>query len=350
MPEFACATCRTGIADRASHERMFGVRQSPAAPMTLSPTTRQRVLFLFLCFVWGTTWLAMKVGIATVPPGLFAGSRWTLAGLILLAVRKAQGEQIRVTPRLVGRLVVVAVLMVTLNQVIQLYGLKYVTAGLAAVISSALTPISLLGFSVALGQDRFSPRQLAAMAVGIAGIVMLFGPDAVAGTLDAWAMLGAAGVTIGCLCYSAGSVMALPLMRSLAPTQMAAMTNLIGGLILLSASLLFEPGALAAMGCHWGWPAFFAWLYLLLPGSVLATATYFVLVRDWGASRAGTYAFISPVIAVVLGITLFGERAGWADLAGMMLMLGGAALALKPRALVIASVARREAIPVARAP
>jgi drug/metabolite transporter (DMT)-like permease len=317
--------------------------------MTLSPTARQRALFSFLCFVWGTTWLAMKVGIATVPPGLFAGSRWTVAGLILLAVRKAQGEPIRVTPRLAGRLLLVAILMVTLNQVIQLYGLKSITAGLAAVISSALTPISLLGFSVVMGQERFRPRQLAAMAVGVAGIFMLFGPDALAGTLNGWAMLGAAGVTIGCLCYSAGSVMARPLMRSLAPTQMAAMTNLIGGLILLFASLLFEPGALAGLQGHWGWPALFAWLYLLLPGSVLATATYFVLVRDWGASKAGTYAFISPVIAVVLGMELFGEHVGWADLAGITLMLGGAALALKPRALVIANVARPEAIPMARA-
>ncbi|HEY1933430.1 MAG TPA: EamA family transporter [Acetobacteraceae bacterium] len=317
--------------------------------MTLSSTARQRVLFMFLCFVWGTTWLAMKVGIATVPPGVFAGSRWTVAGLILLAVRKAKGEPMRVTPRLIGRLVVVAILMVTLNQVIQLYGLKYITAGLAAVISSALTPIALLGFSVAMGQERFSPRQLAAMAVGVAGIFVLFGPDAVAGTLDDWALLGAAGVTIGCLCYSAGTVMARPLMRSLAPTHMAAMTNLIGGLILLFASIIFEPGARAALQFQWGWPAFLAWLYLLLPGSVLATATYFVLVRDWGASRAGTYAFVSPVIAVVLGVTLFQEHAGWSDLAGMTLMLGGAALALKPRPFVIARTAGPEAIPAMRA-
>jgi drug/metabolite transporter (DMT)-like permease len=317
--------------------------------MTLSPPARQRLLFSFLCFVWGTTWLAMKVGIATVPPGIFAGSRWTIAGLILLVIRKAKGEPILITPRLTGRLVVVAILMVTLNQVIQLYGLKYITAGLAAVISSALTPITLLGFSVAMGQERFSPRQLAAMAVGVAGIFVLFGPDAVAGTLDAWALLGAAGVTIGCLCYSAGTVMARPLMRALAPTQMAAMTNLIGGLILLFASIIFEPGARAALQFHWGWPAFLAWLYLLLPGSVLATATYFVLVRDWGASRAGTYAFVSPVIAVVLGVTLFQEHARWSDVAGMTLMLGGAALALKPRPLVIARVARPEPIPAMRA-
>src|ERR1700722_2920816 len=270
--------------------------------MTLSPAARQRAMFLFLCFVWGTTWLAMKVGISTVPPGVFAGTRWIVAGLILLGIRKVRGEQIRATPRITGRLLLVAVLMVTLNQVIQLYGLKYITAGLAAVISSALTPIALLGFSVAMGQEGFSPRQLGAMALGVVGIFVLFGPAAAAGTLNVWTVLGALGVTIGCLCYSAGSVMARPLMRSLAPAQMAGMTNLIGGIILLSASIVLEPGALTALRFHWGWPAFLAWLYLLLPGAVMATTIYFQLVRDWGASRAGTYAFVSPVIAVVLGM------------------------------------------------
>ncbi len=299
--------------------------------MTFSPAARQRAMFAILCFVWGTTWLAMKVGIATVPPGVFAGTRWTVAGLILLGIRKVRGEPIRATPRITGRLLLVAVLMVTLNQVIQLYGLKYITAGLAAVISSALTPIALLGFAVVMGQEGFSPRQLVAMALGVVGILVLFGPAAIAGTLDGWAVLGASGVTIGCLCYSLGSVMARPLMRSLAPTLMSGLTNLIGGVILLCASIVLEPGAIAALQFHWGWPAFLAWLYLLLPGAVLATSIYFQLVRDWGASHAGTYAFVSPVIAVVLGMTLFGEHADWSDLVGMVLMLAAAGLALRPR-------------------
>src|SRR5271163_2340125 len=123
----------------------------------------QRAMFLVLCFVWGTTWLAMKVGVATVPPGVFAGTRWTAAGLALLAWRLARGAPVRVPFRLRLRLVLVAVLMVSLNQVIQLYGLRFVPAGLAAVLSSALTPISLLGFSVMLGQERFRWREVAAI-------------------------------------------------------------------------------------------------------------------------------------------------------------------------------------------
>ncbi|HUN40819.1 MAG TPA: EamA family transporter [Acetobacteraceae bacterium] len=299
--------------------------------MTLSPAARQRAMFLTLCFVWGTTWLAMKVGIATVPPGIFAGTRWTVAGLILLGIRKLQGEPIRATPRIAGRLIVVALLMVTLNQVIQLYGLKWIAAGLAAVINSALTPIALLAFAVASRQERFSPRQLAGMAVGVLGIFVLFGPAAFDGTLDLWTLLGAITVVIACLSYSAGSVMARRLMLNLAPGQMSGLTNLIGGVILLMFSIPLEPGAGEALRFHWGWPAFLAWLYLLLPGAVLATTIYFQLVHDWGASRTGTYAFVSPIVAVVLGALLFGEHVTGADLAGMSLMLAAAALALPPR-------------------
>ena len=113
-------------------------------------------MFAFICFVWGTTWLAMKVGIATVPPGMFAGLRWTVAGAVLLLILRATRGAGRPPLRLVPRLAFVSVLLITLNQVIQLYGLKYITAGLAAVISSALTPIALLGFAVAFGQERFT--------------------------------------------------------------------------------------------------------------------------------------------------------------------------------------------------
>jgi drug/metabolite transporter (DMT)-like permease len=297
--------------------------------MNTNPTASQRAMFVFICFVWGTTWLAMKVGIATVSPGIFAGLRWTIAGAIILAFRAFRGQRVMPPPRLIPRLVFVSVVLITLNQVTQLYGLKYITAGLGAVISSALTPIALLAFSVAAGQERFNARQFGAIGVGILGVMMLFGPAALAGTLDVWQVIGAGLVTVGVLCYTAGSVMTRPIMRTLEPVQLAGLTDLIGGLVLLVSSLAVEPGAWRSMQLHWGWPAFLGWLYLLVPGALMSTTMYFLLVRDWGASRPGTYAFISPVIAVVLGCSFFGETLDWGSAVGMTLMLGAAALALR---------------------
>lgn len=93
---------------------------------------------------------------------------------------------------------------------------------------------------------------------------------------------------IGCLCYSFGSVMARPMMRTLAPVQMAGLTDLIGGGILLGASLVVEPGAWDALSLDWGWKAWLGWFYLLVPGALISTTIYFLLVRDWGASQTGT--------------------------------------------------------------
>ena len=297
--------------------------------MPLTPAAQQRAMFAFICFVWGTTWLGMKIGIQTVPPGVFAGLRWLTAGIVLLLWLRWRGERIMPPPRLIGRLVGVSILLVTLNQVIQLYGLLHITAGLAAVISSGLTPIFLLIFSVGLGQEKLSWRQVGAITLGVAGVLLLFGPDAVAGTLDVWEVIGAGGVVIGCLSYSLGSVLTRPMMRNFAPVQLAGLTDVIGGGILLVFSVPLEPGGWEALTFRWGWPAFLAWLYLVIPAALMATTMYFLLVRDWGASRPGTYAFISPVTAVILGSTLFGEKLDWGKGVGMTLMLCGAGLALR---------------------
>ena len=302
---------------------------TPRDRAALPTSALQRALFAILCLVWGTTWLALKAGVTTVPPAFFSGTRWTAAGLILLLWRWARGHPVGVNRRMAGRLLVVAALMVALNATIMLYGLRHVGSGLAAVISSALTPISLLGFSVAVGQEQFNPRQVGAIALGVAGILVLFGPEAAAGHLDPMELLGAIGVIVGCLCYTAGSVLARPLMRTLPPAQVAAMTNLYGGLMLLAGSLLFEPGARAALGGNWGAAAWAAWWWLLLPGSLGATIIYFLLVQEWGASRTGTYAFVSPVIAVLLGVAVYGERVRLTDAIGMALMLIAAVVVLR---------------------
>ena len=119
----------------------------------------------------------MKAGVATVPPGFFSGTRWTFAGLVLLAWWQLQGRPLRLPPRVLRRLIWVSVLLISLNAVVMLYGLRYVPVGLAAVINAGLTPVSMLGFGVAFGLERFRMRQLAAFALGIGGILLLFGPQ-----------------------------------------------------------------------------------------------------------------------------------------------------------------------------
>jgi drug/metabolite transporter (DMT)-like permease len=297
--------------------------------MALSPLAIQRGLFLFLCLVWGTNWLAMKAGTAEVPPGIFSGLRWTMAGAVLLGFLALRGDPVRVPGRLWWRIVWVSVLMIPANAVVMLYGLRHVPSGLAAVLNAALTPIAMVGFAAMLGQERFSRRHLGALAVGVVGVLVLYGPKAAVGSLQTLEILGAAGVVLGNLAYCYSSVSARPLMGSLPPVHLVAVTNFIGGAVLLVLALAFEPGALAAARLDWSPVAWASWWYLLLPASLGATIIYFRLMRDWGPGRVGSYAFISPVVAVLLGIAAAGERVGGVEALGMALMLAAAFLALR---------------------
>lgn len=296
--------------------------------MAFSPAAIQRGLFLFLCVVWGTNWLAMKAGTAEVPPGIYSGLRWSVAGAVLLAFLALRGDPVRVPRRLWGRIVWVSIMMIPLNAVVMLYGLRHVGSGLAAVLNSALTPIAMVGFAAMLGQERFSRRHLGALAVGVVGVMVLFGPKAAIGELDTLELLGAAGVVLGNLAYCYSSVAARPLMGTLPPVHLVAITNFIGGMVLLVLALAFEPGALQAARLDWGIVAWATWWYLVVPASLGATIIYFRLMRDWGAGRVGTYAFISPIVAVLLGILVAGERVGAMDALGMAIMLAAAGLAL----------------------
>lgn len=295
----------------------------------MTAATRQRLLFGVLCVVWGLNWLAMKAAISTVPPGFLSGTRWTFAGLVLLGWCRLTGQSMHVLPRIWRRLLLVSVLLISINAVVMLYGLRYVGSGLAAVISSGTTPIFMLGFAVILGQERFSLRQVGAFALGISGLLLLFGPQAMAGRLDTSELLGAIGITFGNLLYCYGSVLARPLMRVISPVLLTAATNFVGGGILLMFSLIFEPGVGHAMTGRWGLEAWAGWLFMVMAGSLGATVIYLFLVRDWGASRTGTYAFISPVIAIIAGMVVLGERLDAIEVAGMVLMLAGAGIALQ---------------------
>jgi drug/metabolite transporter (DMT)-like permease len=297
--------------------------------MALSTVNMQRLLFAILCTVWGTNWLAMKAGVTVVPPGIFSGLRWTAAGAIMIAWRLWHGQRILAAPHVMLRVTWLGFLMISVNAVVMLYGLREITTGLAAVLCAALTSIAMIGFAAMLGQERFRMIQLLALALGLFGIGLLFGPKAYVGELRTAEVIGALAVIAGNLCYCWVSVVARPLLRVMEPTQWVALTNFIGGVILIGGSLAFEPGAWTAMRLDWGWAPWAAMISLIFAGSLGATVIYFYLVRDWGAGRTGTHAFISPVLAVLLGVALLGETVHLLDAVGMLAMLGAAGIALR---------------------
>ena len=284
--------------------------------------------FAFMSLIWGVTWLAMKAGVATVPPIFFGGTRFLVAGLLLLVLALVRGETRRFSRPELGRLMLVQLLMVVLTYAPLFWGILHVPSGLTAVLDLTLMPVSLLGFGIALGEERWSVARGCALGFGFAGLAVLFGPRAMMPT-DPFGLLGAAAIVFSAVVYSLGSVIARPLSQTTNATFLSGLTMLPGGLILTTGAWAFEPGARAAAWFDWSAPAWGGWLFLVLFGSLVAFTSYLRLIAAWGPARAGSYAYVSPVIAVLIGVVLLHEDLGWHDGVGMMLLLVAAFWSLR---------------------
>jgi drug/metabolite transporter (DMT)-like permease len=284
--------------------------------------------FAFMSLIWGATWLAMKLGVATVPPIFFAGTRFVVAGLLLLLLAALRGETRRFDRRELGRLTLLQLLMVVLTYAPLFWGILRVPSGLTAVLDLTLMPVSLLAFGIALGEESWSFGRAMALGFGFAGLAVLFGPQAVVPT-DPLGLLSAAAIVFSAVVYSLGSVVARPLAKTTNATFLSALTMLPGGLILTIGAWAFEPGATAAAWFHWSAAAWGGWLFLVLLGSAVAFTTYLRLIAVWGPARAGSYAYVSPVIAVLLGVVLLHEHLGLRDGLGMTVLLVAAFCSLR---------------------
>lgn len=152
-----------------------------------------------------------------------------------------------------------------------------IDTGTAAVLELSLTPVTLLGFALLLGDERYDGRRLFAILLGAAGLCVLFGPEAYAGWTHAdqqgrgLRLLAMTAVASAAVIYAWGSVLARPLLEVYSSDFIAGFTTLFGGAFLILISLIVEPGAAAALKGDWGWPAWVGWLFLVLFGSFIGS-------------------------------------------------------------------------------
>ncbi|MCW0019190.1 DMT family transporter [Rhizobium sp. BT-226] len=300
----------------------------------LTGVNKNQLRFLMLCMIWGSTWIGTKAGIEAVPPLLFAGTRFTAAGILLLLYTLAKGETARFKVQDGIRFVVVSILMITLCYGPLFWGMQYIDSGTAAVLEMSLTPIALLVFALLLNEETLDGRRILAIALGVCGLVVLFWPASAYVSLPAAeafpgaSLWGGLAVASAAFTYGYGSVLARPLLRTYPALFVSGVTTLVGGIALLIAAVAFEPGAVSALSGDWGTVAWLGWFFLVIFGSLIGYTTFMRLLRDIGASRAGSYAFVSPVIAVALGAAVFAEQITALDVIGIFVMLSGAYLAM----------------------
>ncbi|HSW06072.1 drug/metabolite exporter YedA [Aquabacterium sp.] len=269
--------------------------------------------------VWGSTYLAIKVALISLPPFLMMGSRFLAAGVMLLVWMRWRGQPLP-SLRQWGHALVVGSLM--LGGGMGFTAVAEVSVGSGLVVAFiAVCPLMIALFNRAYGVKP-ARGELAGIIVGLAGVLLL-----TQGAGFSASPAGLAAIAVACLTWAAGSVLSqrsLPL----APGAMGFASEMIcGGVVLFG----FAAVAGEAWPAHIEPAALGAWLYLVVFGSLIAFNAYMVLLAKASPGLASSYTFVNPVIAMLLGVALAGERITVGEWLAAGVILLGVVLLLRAR-------------------
>jgi drug/metabolite transporter (DMT)-like permease len=309
--------------------------------------SRLRIAFaLALVYVlWGGTYLGMRLAIATIPPFLMAGTRYLCAGAILYAFARLRGAA---PPRPVHwrSAAIVGLLLLAIGNGGVVWSEQRVSSGMAALLICS-EPMWIVIFAwLRRNGRRPGPGVVAGLLLGFAGLALLVRPAGGAGTVD---RLAAAALLAASVSWAGGSIYVQRAVLPRSPLLTTAMQMLCGGGMLLATGLLSgEPARLHLAGISAS--SALAMLYLVVCGSLIGFTAYTWLLRAASPVLVSTYAYVNPVVAVLLGWALVHEPVTGATLAGAVVILSGVALITRGAAAESPPPPRREPAPTHQGP
>ena len=274
--------------------------------------------FAIIYFVWGSTFLAIRVGVQEVPPFLLAGMRFVLAGVILYLWARARGIA-SPSAREWGAVTLLAVLFFVLDYGLVFWAETRVPSGITAVMMALIPAFMALSEIIFMKTQRLTGRLGVALVMGVAGVGVLVSRSASFGdaAIDRG---GAIALVVATLSWSVASALTRKLSLPASKAMSSATQMLAGGVLLTgTAAVLGE-----FRGFHLQTVSAKAWLalaYLIVAGSIVAFTAYVWLIHHESPTKVGTYAYVNPVVAVLLGYFFGGEALGSRTVLGAALVL-----------------------------
>ncbi len=289
-----------------------------------APPARFAILLAFasvyLC--WGATYAAMSIGVRLLPATILAGTRMSVAALIMLAFCALRGKRLFYSRSIMARLAILGVLMLFGGNIGLVWAEKYLASGLAALLV-AIVPVYVAVIESRLpGGEQLRPRGILGVAFGFLGLIALLWPTLHAalstrGHSFRLQLLAVVAVLLGKLSWSCGSVLFRRMQLEVDPLVAAGWEMMAAGLCDL---------ALATV--TWQWPhavwnaeSAGATGYLVLFGSLLGFSCYIWLIHHVPVAKVATYAYVNPVIAVILGAAVLREHLRTSEYLGMAAVL-----------------------------
>jgi drug/metabolite transporter (DMT)-like permease len=282
------------------------------------------IFFALVCFIWGSTWLGIKLGLEGVPPLLGAGVRFAVAGMLFLLLILSQRLSLKVNPSGLRLIAVVGGMNFGLSYGCVYWSELHIASGLASVL------FCVYPFFVALlayywyGLEELTWRRMAGITVGFLGIVVIYADQAQRSGQELRGMLA---VLLAALASAVSLVYLKKHGQALNTLVMNFYSMLLGSALLLAGASLLERG----QPIHWSARNISAMLYLAVFGSVVAFSLYFYLLKHLRATQMSFVSLICPVLALLLGAWALQEKVTYKILIGAALVLVGIFIANRER-------------------
>jgi drug/metabolite transporter (DMT)-like permease len=274
--------------------------------------------FAIIYFVWGSTFLAIRIGVREVPPFLLAAMRFMVAGLVLYGWMLAKRER-SPSARQWASTLLLALLIFVGDYGLVFWAEQRVPSGVTAVMLATIPVFMALSEIVLLRTQRLTIRLAGALVIGLLGVAVLVSRSLNLGgaPIDTE---GAIALIVASISWSLASALTRKLPLPASKVMSSGTQMLAGGVLLaIAAALLgeyrrFYPRAVS--GTAW-----FSLFYLIVPGSIVAFTAYVWLIHHQSPTKVGTYAYVNPLVAVLLGYFLAGEPLGARTILGTLFVL-----------------------------
>jgi len=282
------------------------------------------LLFALICLIWGSTWLAIKVGLGGVPPFLAAGLRFLLAAAIAGVMLAARRKRIKLTREDKICVLSLGLLLFWLDYAFVYWAEVQISSGLTAVLFSTMPLFTALLSAFWTRSEMLSARKVAGILIGVVGTLALFWPHERLGTMQ---VLGMLSVLAGSLCAAINLVMIKRWGRHSDPFVLNFLAMGLGAALLLAMSAAVERWSAVV----WTRSNVLAMVYLAVVGSVIAFSAYYYLIKRMAATVVSLSTLIIPIVALALGRAFLGETVTPAAIAGIVTVLAGVGMAILGR-------------------
>jgi drug/metabolite transporter (DMT)-like permease len=282
--------------------------------------------FLVVCLVWGTTYLAIRVAVRTIPPMLLTGARFIVAGVILLAIALLRGEPLPRARSVITELLIVGLLMVGIGNFTVVWAEQWVPSGFAALLVATAPFWAVLMERTRKEGERIDLRRVVGMLIGFVGVALLVTPGGAGNSFDRHLVIGAIALQFASMAWQYGTVRAKYNLHDVPPLMSSSFQMLAGGIATAIVGFATgEPRRLTFTAEGLG-----ALAYLTIFGSVLAYTSYVYAVRKIRVTTLSLYAYINPLVAVILGWLILKEQLTPLSIVAMLIILGGVAIVQTP--------------------